>query len=65
MHERGMADDEIVEDHERERFAGASPAAEDTRTEDEQPGRFTPGTGPATGARAADQVPPSGDRPAR
>ena len=24
MHERGMADDELVEDHERERFAGTS-----------------------------------------
>lgn len=29
LHERGMADQELVEDHERERFAGTSAAPED------------------------------------
>jgi FtsZ-interacting cell division protein ZipA len=64
LHQRGMADHELVEEHERDKFADASPGVARTE-EEEQSGRFTPGTGPATCARAADQVPPAGERPPR
>ena len=41
MHERGMADDELIEDHERDRFAGVAGTGADTTADRDGDDRVT------------------------
>ena len=61
LHERGMADDELIEDHERERFAGTSRWTRD----DGDARRPTRRRRPCARRRPAPTATPSGDRTRR
>ncbi len=54
LHEEGLADPELVQDHERERFAGTSAVREDDTHLDEVPGG-TSGTANAENAATGDR----------
>jgi septal ring factor EnvC (AmiA/AmiB activator) len=76
LHEQGLADDKLVEDHERDRFAGVSGGVDADRRDDEPVRDDAPAAGPG-GSRAAndpnteyeqgreDEAATRGDSPAR